>query len=270
MKIDLYQIDAFANNIFEGNPAAVCPLDTWLTDSTMQSIAAENNLSETAFFVEKDNIFHIRWFTPVAEVNLCGHATLASAHIIFNELNYTQAQITFSSKSGQLLVTKENDRLIMDFPAQRPIICEVPTQLKKSFQHAEFQCFKHEDYFLMFSSESDIINASPDMQLLREIDLRGVCISAPSKNYDFVSRFFAPKYGIDEDPVTGSSFTQLIPYWSKILNKKELRAKQISARGGEVNGENMGDRVLISGKTVKYLSGIISVSFPKGLTRPPQ
>ncbi len=259
MNINIYQIDAFASHAFEGNPAAVCPLDSWLPDATMQSIAGENNLSETAFFVNIDNVFHIRWFTPVGEVNLCGHATLASAHVIFDELNYALPQITFSSKSGELRVLKENGQLNMDFPAQHPVKYDAPPQLKAAFHHAPFQCFKHDDYFLIFSSESDIRNASPDMQLLHDIDLRGVCISAAGDNYDFVSRFFAPKYGIDEDPVTGSSFTQLIPYWSKQLNKKELQAKQISRRGGEVSCKDMGDRVIISGKTIKYLSGTLFI-----------
>ncbi|HED32881.1 MAG TPA: PhzF family phenazine biosynthesis protein [Gammaproteobacteria bacterium] len=259
MKINIYQIDAFASHVFEGNPAAVCPLDSWLPDATMQSIAVENNLSETAFFVNINNVFHIRWFTPIGEVNLCGHATLASARVIFDELHYTQPQITFSSKSGELQVLKENDQLIMDFPAQCPVECETPLPLKEAFHHASFQCFKHDDYFLIFSSESDIRNASPDMQLLHKLDLRGVCISATGDSYDFVSRFFAPKYGIDEDPVTGSSFTGLIPYWSKRLNKKELRAKQISERGGEVYCRNMDERVIIAGKTAKYLTGTIFI-----------
>ena len=259
MNITIYQIDAFANKVFAGNPAAVCPLDHWLSDKIMQKIAAENNLSETAFFVEKDNIFYIRWFTPITEVNLCGHATLASAYVIFNELNYIQSQITFSSKSGILLVKKENNKLMMDFPAQRPVECETPIEIKKAFNHVISQCLKHNDYFLIFSSETEIIDAAPDMQLLSQIDLRGVCISAPGKKYDFVSRFFAPKYGINEDPVTGSSFTQLIPFWSDKLNKSELSAKQISARGGKVSCKYMGDRVTISGEAVKYLSGTISI-----------
>ncbi|VAW60522.1 Phenazine biosynthesis protein PhzF like [hydrothermal vent metagenome] len=259
MDIKIYQVDAFANHIFEGNPAAVCPLDSWLPDTLMQRIAAENNLSETAFFVEQACIFHIRWFTPAAEVNLCGHATLASAKIIFDELNFSQPQIIFSSKSGKLLVSKQEEYLVMDFPAQLPIACETPEQLKEAFHHAPFQCFKHNDYFLIFSSEADITNAAPDMQLLREVDLRAVCISAAGEHYDFVSRCFAPKYGIDEDPVTGSTFSQLAPYWSNVLNKKTLHAKQISARGGEVNVQDLGDRVLISGKAVKYLSGTLSI-----------
>jgi len=259
MNIKIYQIDAFASHAFEGNPAAVCPLDSWLPDATLQSIAAENNLSETAFFVNINNVFHIRWFTPVSEVNLCGHATLASARVIFDELNYVLPQITFSSKNGELRVSKEDNQLIMDFPAQHPVKCEAPLALKEAFHHASFQCFKHDDYFLIFSSESDIRNASPDMQLLQKVDLRGVCISAAGDSYDFVSRFFAPKYGIDEDPVTGSSFTQLIPYWSKRLKKKELQAKQVSERGGEVRCKDMGERVIIGGKTVKYLSGTLFI-----------
>ena len=259
MDLAIYQIDAFANQVFEGNPAAVCPLNSWISEEQMHLIAAENNLSETAFFVETDSIFHIRWFTPTNEVDLCGHATLASAYVIFNELNYSRPDITFTSKSGELIVRRNNELLTMNFPSQPPVECELPLALKNAFKKTPLQCLRQEDYILVFESEEDIQSASPDLSLLRELDLRGVCITARGNSYDFVSRFFAPKYGIDEDPVTGSSFTQLIPYWAEQLDSLTLNAKQISRRGGEVICELVNDRVNISGKAIKYLCGCITL-----------
>ncbi|KAF3984838.1 MAG: PhzF family phenazine biosynthesis protein [Methylococcales symbiont of Hymedesmia sp. n. MRB-2018] len=259
MKLDIYQIDAFANNIFEGNPAAICPLEKWLPDELMQSIASENNLAETAFFVPNNTGYHIRWFTPTREVDLCGHATLASAFVIFSILGHQKNSIVFTSKSGELIVGKNGKWLEMDFPTQAPIPCSVPKQIITAFKSQPIECLKSEDYIVVFKNEVEILSAKPDMSLLRGLDLRGVIITASSKKYDFVSRFFAPKFGINEDPVTGSAFTQLIPYWSKKLNKKELTAKQISKRGGEVNCAHIGKRVKISGKAIKYLVGRIEI-----------
>jgi len=257
--MELYQIDAFANKPFEGNPAAICPLESWLPDELMQSIATENNLSETAFFVPNDSGYQIRWFTPVHEVNLCGHATLAAAYVIFTILDHKENKISFASKSGILTVTRDEECLEMDFPTQPPKQCSIPEQIIKAFGIPPIECLKSEDYLVVFENEECILNAKPNMSLLSELDLRGVAITARGNNYDFVTRFFAPKYGINEDPVTGSAFTQLIPYWSKKLGKNNLTAKQMSKRGGEVGCVYAGERVLISGKATKYMAGKIEV-----------
>lgn len=259
MKIPIYQIDAFANKAFQGNPAAICPLDDWLPDETLIAIAEENNLSETAYFIQTNNGFHIRWFTPTTEVNLCGHATLAAAYVIFNELSYKENSIAFESKSGILNVKRENDLLVMDFPAQPAIACELPNEIKQAFNIEPLECLKSEDYILVFNNEDEILNAEPDLELLKNISLRGVIITASSEKYDFVSRFFAPKYGINEDPVTGSAHTQLMPYWAKKLSNNKLHTKQISRRGGELYCELLNDRVSIAGYAIKYLQGKIEI-----------
>ena len=259
MKLNIYQVDAFAQNTFEGNPAAICPLSEWLDDALMQRIAMENNLSETAFFVEEKGTFHIRWFTPNSEVAMCGHATLASAHVIYTHLVYTKEEIIFDSKSGILKVRKEKERYTMDFPVQTVEECEIPIQLMVAFDTLPIACYKAMDYLVVFDQEEDIIDANPDMNKLKELDLRGIMITAKSEKYDFVTRFFAPKYGIDEDPVTGSAFTQLVPYWSDVLGKDTLKAKQVSLRGGEVFCELKGDRVLMSGYALTYLEGFITL-----------
>ena len=259
MELTLYQIDAFANKPFEGNPAAICPLNEWLSDEIMQSIATENNLSETAYFVKNNNGYHIRWFTPAHEVNLCGHATLASAYVIFNILESKEQEITFESKSGLLTVKRNNAWLQMDFPSQPPVRCEMPQQILEAFDETPVECLKSEDYIVVFENEETILNSKPKLSLLSELDLRGVAITSKSKKYDFVTRFFAPKYGINEDPVTGSAFTQLIPYWSDKLNKNTLNAKQVSNRGGEVKCIHSGERVTISGEAVKYMVGTIEI-----------
>jgi predicted PhzF superfamily epimerase YddE/YHI9 len=257
MELTVYHIDAFANKPFEGNPAAICPLAEWLPDELMQSVAAENNLSETAFFVATDQGYHIRWFTPLHEVKLCGHATLASAYVIFNILGYEEQQIAFESKSGILTVTKTADWLELDFPTKVPVECSLPDIILKAFSVKPMECLKADDYIVVFENEELVANAKPDIALLALLDLRGVAITAKSHQYDFVVRFFVPKHGIAEDPVTGSVFTELIPYWSDKLNKQQLTAKQISARGGEVGCVYAGDRVKISGKAVKYMQGTI-------------
>jgi len=259
MKLNIYQIDAFARRVFEGNPAAVCPLKEWISDETMQKIAAENNLSETAFFIKENDTFHIRWFTPVNEVNMCGHATLASAYVIFECLNYENKEIIFNSKSGILKVYKKNDRYKMDFPVQKIEKCKVLDIMLKAFNIKPLECYKSMDYILVFENEKDILNIKPDFELLKLLDKRGVIITAKSKKYDFVTRFFAPKLGINEDPVTGSAFTQLVPYWSKILNKCNLTAKQLSQKGGEVFCSLKNDRVEIAGYAVKYMEGSLYI-----------
>lgn len=259
MKITIYIIDAFAKKQFTGNSAAVCPLKKWLPDSVMQSIALENNLSETAFFVPTSNGYHIRWFTPAKEVELCGHATLASAYVIFNHLNHNFNEIVFESKSGELKASQNNEWIELDFPVLIPFACETPDEFIEAFGLKPKECFKAMDYMLVFDDEEYIKRVNPNLSLLKSISGRGVIITAISKKYDFVNRFFTPKYGIGEDPVTGSAFTQLTPYWSSRLNKKKLFAKQVSKRGGEVKCEIMGDRVKISGTAVEYSIGRINI-----------
>ncbi|OIP99853.1 MAG: isomerase [Zetaproteobacteria bacterium CG2_30_46_52] len=259
MQIQLYQVDAFASHVFEGNPAAVCPLTQWLTDAQMQAIAAENNLSETAFFVPQDDGFSIRWFTPTVEVDLCGHATLAAAFVLFELHGYSNDIIVFYSKSGQLLVSRDDDLFVLDFPMHLPRPCEVPQSISAAFKASPMACFKAEDYIVVLESEKDVRDAVPDFEMLKKLDLRGVTITAASKSYDFVSRFFAPNFGINEDPVTGSSFTQLAPVWMAILGKESLSAKQISKRGGEVWCEVRGNRVLIKGRAVLYMRAEITI-----------
>ena len=259
MKLDIYQIDAFAENQFEGNPAAVIPLVKWLPEATMQAIAEENNLSETVFFVPTRNGFHIRWFTPVKEVELCGHATLASAYVLFNILGYKEEVLSFESLSGELFVTKNDNLLTLDFPAQPPEICSTPALLSSGLGKTPIECLKHDDYVAIFESEEDVLGLTPNNELLMQLNLRGVIATAPSSEFDFVARFFAPKFGIPEDPVTGSAYTQLMPYWVDKLGKSKLHAKQVSNRGGELFCELKGNRVLISGSAVTYMEGRIEI-----------
>ena len=262
MNLTLYQIDAFANRPFEGNTAAVVPLETWLSDELMQAIAEENNLAETAFFVPNHGGFHIRWFTPINEVKLCGHATLASAFVLFNCLGHESDIIKFESLSGELSVTKNDDILTLDFPAQPPESCSAPEALIKGMADltkSPVEVLFNEDYLCVLESEEELARLNPKYSFLNQLDLRGVIVTAPSKEYDFVVRFFAPKYGIQEDSVTGSAYTQLVPYWAEKLGKKKFKAKQISSRGGELSCELSGDRVLISGKAIKYLEGNIEL-----------
>ncbi len=225
----------------------------------MQSIAEENNLSETAFFVPKENGLQIRWFTPKGEVDLCGHATLATAFVLFNILGYKRDKIEFDSRSGLLIVTKDNERIVMDFPAQPPVLCDIPKEIVKAFNIAPIECLRSEDFIVVFEREIDIETAKPDFEQLTKLDLRGVIITAKSSRYDFIARFFAPKYGIPEDPVTGSAYTQLAPYWASKIGSKRFRVKQVSSRGGELTCEIVDDRVLISGKAAKYLEGKINI-----------
>lgn len=260
MSIQLYQVDAFADQLFEGNPAGVCPLDSWLSDETMQSIAMENNLSETAFFTGINGEYEIRWFTPQTEVNLCGHATLGSAHVIFNHLDYYGEEIKFNSKSGILKVARQGEILLLDFPAVKPLqIEEIPEQLIMSLGKKPFELYKKEKYMAVFQDEATIQDFNPDFSLMKEIEAFGVIVTAPGNNCDFVSRFFAPRVGINEDPVTGSAHTYLIPYWSERLNKQDMTAQQLSQRGGMIICKDMGERVLIGGKAITYMIGEISI-----------
>jgi len=259
MKISIFQVDAFTSELFCGNPAAVCPLESWIDDKILQLIAYENNLSETAFFVNENDGYRIRWFTPTCEVDLCGHATLASAYIIFNEIDSTVSNIKFFSNSGELNVTKNSDLISLDFPSLPPKISQNPEKIYSAFNIKPIEVLEAEDYLLIYESQEQIESILPDLNVLRDIDLRGVIVSSKGKDCDFVSRFFAPKYGIDEDPVTGSAHCTLIPYWSEKLGKKRLHAIQLSKRGGELFCEMKNDRVIISGHAVKYFSGEIFI-----------
>lgn len=259
-KLQIYQADAFASGLFKGNPAAVVPLTEWLQDEIMQQIAAENNLSETAFFIPEGDHFHIRWFTPKAEVKLCGHATLATAHILFNELNFQGKQIAFNSKSGILTVEKVEDKLQLDFPADFALPVEPVPAFAEAFGIQATETLKgRTDYLLLFDSEETIQNMNPNFPLLYQTNARGIMVTAKGNKVDFVSRFFAPGVGIDEDPVTGSAHTTLIPFWANRLNKTELTALQLSSRGGQLWCKLKDDRVLIAGKAVTYLRGEIVI-----------
>lgn len=259
MILPLYQIDAFASERFRGNPAAVCPLDAWLPDELMQSIAMENNLSETAFCVRKDNGWELRWFTPTTEVDLCGHATLAAAFVLFTTGRVAGEQVLFHSRSGPLRVAKSRTLLTLDFPAIEPLPCETPAVLADALGCQPAASFKAMDYLAVFDEERTIMEMAPDFRLLKELDLRGVIVTAAGREVDFVSRFFAPGCGIDEDPVTGSAHCMLAPYWERRLGKALLSARQLSRRGGELRCEAKGDRVHISGEAVCYLEGTITV-----------
>ena len=261
MMLRLFQIDAFTDKVFGGNPAAVIPLDKWLPDETMQKIGMENNLSETAFFVKEKDHFHIRWFTPLAEVDLCGHATLATAYVIFNHLSYGDPVVKFQSRSGVLTVKKEKDLLTLDFPTDVIAKVEAPEALLKAFSEKPKECWKGKtDFMLVFDNESHVLSANPDMRLINSQDARGVIITAPGNDVDFVSRFFAPQCGVDEDPVTGSAHTTLTPYWGNVLHKTNLSARQVSKRGGQLECEWKNDRTLISGKAVTYMIGEITIN----------
>ena len=259
MKIPIYQVDAFTGKLFAGNPAAVCPLESWPGDRLMQDIAFENNLSETAFFVRKEDYFELRWFTPAAEVNLCGHATLASAHVLFHHLGYSADKIKFMSKSGGLMVTRTADLLTMDFPATRISPIQPPPGLAEGLGKAPMDLFMGFDLLALYRTEADILALKPNFDRLSKVEARGIIVTAPGKECDFVSRFFAPRVGVNEDPVTGSAHTALIPFWAGRLGRKKLYARQISRRGGELFCEDLGDRILISGRAVTFLVGELEV-----------
>lgn len=260
MNLKIYQLDAFTDKVFGGNPAAVIPLTRWLSDELMQNIALENNLAETAFYVPEGDRFHIRWFTPTVEVDLCGHATLATSHQIFHYENYSKSIIEFNSRSGILKVEKLGDLLELNFPMDKLQATETPQALIDSLGITPRETFKGlTDYMLIFDSEAQIKAFKPDFKKMAEVDCRGVIVTAKGIEVDFVSRFFGPNSGGDEDPVTGSAHTSLAPYWAKVLNKTSLSAKQISSRGGELQCTLVGNRVKIAGKVVPYLVGEINV-----------
>jgi PhzF family phenazine biosynthesis protein len=259
MEIDIFQVDAFADQVFMGNPAAVCPLNTWIDNTLLQNIAQANNLSETAFFVPYQDKFQLRWFTPSHEVDLCGHATLAAAHVLFKHLGHKKHEICFSTKSGDLLVTKKSNGLEMDFPASLPKTVIAPDNLLLGLGIKHKAVSAAFDYIIELDNEDAVKTLSPDFELWKTIDLRGVVVTAAGRDVDFVSRCFFPKLDVNEDPVTGSAHCELAPYWSKRLTKNSLKAKQLSLRTGEVECQLIGNRVLLNGRAVDYMRGKISL-----------
>lgn len=257
MVLDIYQVDAFANQLFEGNPAMVVSLNSWISDDLMQNIASENNLSETAFYVRSGKEFDIRWFTPALEVDLCGHATLAAAFVVFDRKENSKNRVVFNSRSGVLKVEKTEKGFVLDFPITMPEHTDFPEWIEAvgGKPIGAYKC--EDDFLLIYESEQDVKNLNPDYMALKQVPLRGVICSSKGDKHDFVSRFFAPASGINEDPVTGSSHTKLAPYWARILRKETLFAKQISQRGGELKCDLMGKRVKLTGQAKLFLKGCI-------------
>jgi len=261
MKLRIFQVDAFTDKIFGGNPAAVCPLDHWLPDEMMQKIAMENCVAETVFFTPRNDAFEIRWFTPEIEMDLCGHATLAAAHIIIRHLNPQKSSVNFHSKSGVLTVTAEDDFLTLDFPSRKPTPSDAPQIILDAVQETPVEILKSRDYVLVFENEGIIRDLTPDQGILNQINLGpgGVIVTAKGNEVDFVSRFFTPQASMFEDPVTGSAHCSLIPYWSQKLGKKTMSALQLSSRVGKLQCKNSGERVLISGSAVTFLEGVVTI-----------
>ena len=258
MKLPIYQIDAFTNSIFEGNPAAIVPLEEWITSKLMQKIAMENNLSETAFIVKAGHDYEIRWFTPVCEVDLCGHATLASAYLVLYSLEPNKDEVIFSSKSGNLNVKKEDGLLAINLPSAQNKKTDIPEILSDALGKQPLEVYESDDLMAVFENEADIKNLNPDFIKLKEIDTRGIIVTAPGEHVDFVSRFFAPAVGINEDPVTGSAHTKLVPFWSSKTGKNELNADQLSQRTGKLICRNNKDYVQLLGNAKIYLKGEIT------------
>jgi PhzF family phenazine biosynthesis protein len=262
LTLPLYQVDAFSRTVFGGNPAAVVPLESWIYDATMQRIAAENNLSETAFLVPRGDEWEIRWFTPVQEVELCGHATLASGHVVMTHLQPRREIVRFQSKSGELSVARDGDRLAMELPRWMPEPVPAQPALAQVLGRAPVETLAYgSKYLCVYDSASDVAALAPDFALMRTLDRYGVCVTAPGaeRECDFVSRFFAPGAGVDEDPVTGSTHCLLVPYWGKALGRTSLFAKQISPRGGELWCTLAKDHVTLAGHVASYLVGAITV-----------
>ena len=258
MELTIYQVDAFASERFKGNPAAVVPLDAWLSDAVMQDIAQENNLAETAFFVPQGEGFHLRWFTPVVEVDLCGHATVATAHVLYEHLAYNKNSITFQSRSGVLTVEKRNSQYLLNFPPDELVKIENAPHLVEAIGTSPVAIYQGKmDWLVVLEEQAQIENLRPDFRKIAEAGGRGTIVTAPGSEVDFVSRCFFPQTGVDEDPVTGSAHTSLAPYWAKRLGKNKLSAKQISRRGGTLAIEWKGERTEIGGEAVTYLIGKI-------------
>jgi PhzF family phenazine biosynthesis protein len=260
VEIPLYQVDAFTSKRFAGNPAAICPLKSWLDDATMQALAAENNLAETAYFVEKNGDYELRWFTPAKEVDLCGHATLASASVLYRQLGYRAEEVRFHTLSGVLTVKPHGTGFAMDFPSRPPQPCTPHLDLVRSLGVEPVEVLGTRDYFVRYETESQVRAIDPDFALVKRLDRFAVIVTAPGDHCDFVSRFFAPGAGVPEDPVTGSAHCTLTPYWSEKLGKKAMNARQVSQRGGELYVEDRGERVLIAGDAVLVITGSVHLT----------
>lgn len=264
LKIPLIQIDTFTDKVLRGNPAAVCPLTEWLEDRVMQAVAAENNLSETAFFVRAnagDAGYELRWFTPNVEVGLCGHATLAAGDVVLSDLEPDAAEVVFQTKSGPLKVARDGARLVMDFPAQPAAPHPAPEMLLAGLGAAPAEVLAGDDYIAVFNSAAEVAALAPNLDKFCELDRRGVVVTAPGDDAatDYVLRFFAPKNAVPEDPVTGNVQTELVPYWAARLGKKRLAVRQLSARGGSMVCEDLGERVSIAGQCVRFFAGEVSL-----------
>jgi predicted PhzF superfamily epimerase YddE/YHI9 len=259
MSTPYYQVDAFTGSLFSGNPAGVCLLADWLPDAVLQSIAAENNLAETAFAVQRGTFFDLRWFTPAIEVDLCGHATLACGHVLFRHLGYRGPVVRFQTRSGELTVSRDQDLLTLDFPAWPAAPCAAPAELLGGLGAAPSAVARARDYLAVFDTEREVRELRPDMAALLRLDCLGIIATAIGESCDFVSRFFAPRAGVPEDPVTGSAHCTLVPYWARRLGRDKLHARQLSARGGELFCEQRGERVGIAGRAVTYSSGFLHV-----------
>jgi len=259
MRLPIYQVDAFTDSLFGGNPAAVCPLEAWLPEAAMQAIAAENNLSETAFFVRDGGDYALRWFTPTVEVDLCGHATLAAGHVVFHYLEPQRETVSFHAlKAGTLIVTRRADMLVMDFPARPASPAPPPPGLFAALGGAPREVLRARDHLIVYDTAAEIVALNPDLAALAKVDCWAAIVTAPGESgVDFVSRFFAPAQGVPEDPVTGSAHCTLVPYWAKRLGKMQLEARQLSRRGGALYCALQGDRVNIGGRAVIYLDGQI-------------
>jgi len=257
MGIALYQVDAFTDEVFKGNPAAVCPLDAWLPDDVLYKIAAENNLSETAFFVDEGDHYHLRWFTPTTEVDLCGHATLATSHVIATELSPGIKNISFMSQSGELKVTCESGRYTLDFPARPPAPFDAVDMVEDAIGVRPQATYKSSKLMAVLDDEAAVLAVEPNFDKVAVLPGDGLIVTARSQNYDYVVRYFGPHCGIPEDPVTGSAHVVTVPYWKERLGKREMVAKQVSERGGVLWLKDCGDRVLLTGNTVLYLKGTI-------------
>lgn len=257
MKLDIYQVDAFSQHPFGGNPAAVCPLTEWLPDEQLQDIAAENNLSETAYFVPRDGRYELRWFTPEVEVDLCGHATLAAAWVLINQLPDAPEVLRFSTRSGELRVTRDGDELAMDFPAKTPQPCEPPAGMLSALGIEHAEVFSTDDYIVLVDNEAQVAALTPDFAQLKGLPKRGIAVTTKGTHFDFISRWFGPNVGVNEDPVTGSAHTSLAPFWAARLGKPTLTAEQGGKRKGQLRCALKGDRVIISGKAVLYMQGVI-------------
>lgn len=259
MKIPIFQVDAFTDEVFHGNPAAVCLLESWLDEEHMQAIAAENNLSETAFVVGGNGSYEIRWFTPSQEVDLCGHATLASGYIVAHRVESACDEVRFVSASGPLVVRRVGDSMQLDFPSRPPVPCTPPDGMIEALGCSAIETSRSRDHLVLLRSEEEVRAVSPDFYQLGQCDCFGVIVTSPGDSCDFVSRFFAPAVGVPEDPVTGSAHCTLVPFWAERLGKRDLNARQVSRRGGAIRCSLERDRVLLSGKAVLYLEGAINI-----------